>query len=179
MSQPAPDWSSPAGLREHGPVRELHLCGDRCHRRGGMRLRWHCAEGQCWPQPAGTVLWGQGAAHRPPEPSGPTPVPLPKSAFPAAGLCHPLPLCPPSVCWPCWHAVGHLHGPTLLGDMLGWPPKTSSSRVFAAERVGEGLSQEPGCCRLSPRTQMPKLWGEKGSSDLAAACSAALSVLWA
>lgn len=48
----------------------------------------------------------------------------------------------------------------------------------AAERAGEELFQELGCCHLSPRTQIPKLWGERGSSELAAACPAALSVLW-
>lgn len=39
LSRPAPDSGSHAGLREHGPVRELHLRRDRRHRRGGVRLR--------------------------------------------------------------------------------------------------------------------------------------------
>lgn len=61
-------------------------------------------------------------------------VPLPKSAFPVAGLCHPLP--------------GMVPATDTAGDMLGWPPRTSSSRVLAAEQAGEGLPQEQG--------QMPK-----------------------
>lgn len=57
-------------------------------------------------------------------------------------------------------------------------PRTSSSRVFTAEQAGERLSQEPGHCCLNPRTQMLKLWGERVSSDPAAACPAALHMLW-
>lgn len=114
-----------------------------------MRLRWHRSEGQRWPQPAGTVLWGHRAARPAPGSSSQMPVPLPKSAFPTAGLCHPLPGMVPAI-----------DSPHTAADTLGWPPRRSSSRVLAAEQAGGGLPREPGCC-LSPRTQMLKLWGER------------------
>lgn len=136
LSQPSPDWDSPTGLCEHGPVRELHLRGDRCHRRGGMRLHWHCAEGQRWPVGQCCRDWGclsRSGAKRP-DVSAPPEERLLRSRTVPGSLPPSLPVCPPSVCWPHWHAAGHRHGPTLLGDMLRWPPKTSSIRVFSAER---------------------------------------------
>lgn len=83
----------------------------------------------CWNSAVGTR-----AACPAPRPSSQMTVPLPKSAFPVAGLCHPLP--------------GMVPATDTAGDTLGWPPRTSSSRVLAAEQAGESLPQEQG--------QMPK-----------------------
>lgn len=111
----------------------------------------------CWDSAVGTrgclpPPLGRAAKHQ---------CPLPESIFPSAGLCLPLPGYPPSVCWPRWHAASHQHGPTLLGDALGRPPRTSASRVFAAEQAGERLSQEP--MPVATDTKCPR-FGARGEA---------------
>lgn len=96
-----------------------------------MRLRWHRSEGQRWPQPAGTVLWGQEAA-----------CPLQGQAakwqcpFPAAGLCCLLPGMMPAT-----------NSPTLLGH-AGVAPKDKQQQG-ASSRTGR--RGPPSGARVLPK----------------------------
>lgn len=131
----------------------------------------------CWDSAVGTrgCPFSPGAER--PNASAPSRVCLPHSRTVPSP-----PWLPPSVCWPCWHTTSHQHGPTLLGDALGWPPRTSVSRMFAAEQAGKRLSQKTGCCRLQPRTQNAQALGRDGkqqpSSCLPCSSQCALGLKW-
>jgi len=161
-SQPAPDWGSPTGLREYGPVRELHICWDRCHCRGGVRLHGHRADGQRRPQPAGTVLWGRGVACPRLGPSSQTPVPLPESTFPTAGLHCPLPGCP-TVC------AGHA-GMPLATNMVHRRGALPGSRVLlpvtkdtSAKALGrEGKQRPSSCLPCGSQCALDLKWCQRG-----------------
>lgn len=94
---------------------------------------------------------------------------LPKSVFPAAGLCHPsLVWCQPLTTLHCW---GH----------TGMAPKDKQQQGAGSRASRRGPPQEPGNC-LSPRTRMLKLWGERRkqqhSSCLPCSSQHALGLKW-
>lgn len=179
-SQPAPDQGSPAGLREHGPVRELHLRGDRCHRRGGMRLHRHRADRQhwppaCWDSALGTrgcpsPLRGRAAKHQCPYPRAPS---LQQDCAVPFLATHP-------VC------AGHIGtppatnmAPCCWGMRWDGPEGQVPAGRLQQSRQESSCPRSQGAATCGHGHKMPKLWSERGSSNPAAACPAALDVLWA
>lgn len=101
-----------------------------------MRPRWHRPEGQRWPSLLELCCGDKGlpARSRAKQPNGSAPS---QEHLPCSRTVPSPPWCQPLTAPHCW-------------AQPGMAPRTSSSRVLAAEQAGEGLPQQPGYC-LSPQ----------------------------
>lgn len=126
----------------------------------------------CWDSAVGTrgcpsPPWGRAAKRQCPFPSVPSP--QQDCAIPSLAT-HP-------VC------AGHAGtspainmAPRCWGTRWDGPQGQVSAGCLQQSRQESGSPRSRGAAACSHRHKMPKLWGETGSSDPAAACPAALSV---